>query len=143
MKIKDIMTTEVITVHPETTLSEVGKILKEKRVSGVPVTDHENNVVGIITLTDMLRILDHIYQWREIEMQVPELKLSAMFEKEKTQAKVQDVMTKDVLTLDEGSSLDDIMRLMFTRKVHTIPVVARGNKLVGIVGKRDLVYACF
>ena len=74
--VKDIMTTEVVTISPETSLKEVGEILREKRVSGLPVVDKDGSVVGIITLTDMLRILDQIYHWREIERRVPEIKPS-------------------------------------------------------------------
>ncbi len=140
--LKEIMTTDVITISPETTLKEVGEILKRNRVSGLPVVDKDGTVVGVITLTDMLRILDQIYHWKEIERRVPEIKLSDMFEKEKTEAKVKSIMTKDVLVLDEGAPVEEIMRLMFDRKVHTIPVT-RNGKLIGIVGKRDLISACF
>lgn len=140
--VKDIMSTDVITVSPEATLKDVGEILKTKRVSGLPVVDAEGNVVGIVTLTDMLRMLDQIYHWKEIERRVPELKLSDMFEKEKVDSKVKNIMTKEVLVLDENEPVDGVMRMMFNRKVHTIPVT-RNGKLVGIVGKRDLVSACF
>ena len=97
MLIKDIMMTEVITVTPDDSLGVVGKILKEKRVSGVPVCDSEMHVVGIITLTDMLRILDQIFHWKEMEKKVPDLKLSNMFEKEKLNAKVKDVIINSAI----------------------------------------------
>jgi CBS domain-containing protein len=140
--LKDIMTTDVITISPETSLKEVGEILKTKRVSGLPVVNKEGAVVGIITLTDMLRVLDQIYHWKEIERRVPELRLSDMFEKEKSEAKVKNIMTKEVLVLDENEPIEGVMRMMFNRKVHTIPIT-RNGKLVGIIGKRDLISACF
>jgi CBS domain-containing protein len=140
--LKDIMTTDVITISPETTLKEVGEILKRNRVSGLPVVDKDGAVVGVITLTDMLRILDQIYHWKEIERRVPEIKLSDMFEKEKAEAKVRSIMTKEVLVLDESAPIEEVMRLMFDRKVHTIPVT-RNGKLIGVIGKRDLISACF
>jgi CBS domain-containing protein len=140
--LKDIMTTDVITISPETTLKEVGEILKRNRVSGLPVVDKDGAVVGVITLTDMLRILDQIYHWKEIERRVPEIKLSDMFEKEKAEAKVKSIMTKEVLVLDESAPIEEVMRLMFDRKVHTIPVT-RNGKLIGVIGKRDLISACF
>jgi CBS domain-containing protein len=136
------MTTDVITISPETTLKEVGEILKRNRVSGLPVVDKDGAVVGVITLTDMLRILDQIYHWKEIERRVPEIKLSDMFEKEKAEAKVKSIMTKEVLVLDESAPIEEVMRLMFDRKVHTIPVT-RNGKLIGVIGKRDLISACF
>lgn len=140
--VKDIMTTDVITISPEASLKDVGDILKSKRVSGLPVVDENGNIVGIITLTDMLRVLDQIYHWKEIERRVKDLKLSEMFEKEKLDAKVKNIMAKEVLVLDENEPVEGVMRLMFNRKVHTIPIT-RNGKLVGIVGKRDLISACF
>ncbi len=143
MLISEIMTKDVVSVSPEDSLKDVGMILKEKRISGLPVIDKEGKVVGIITLTDMLRILDRIYRWREVERKVPELKFGGMFEKEKSEAKVKDIMTKTVFTLEEDKTIDNVMEMMFTRGVHTIPIINKDGKLVGIVGKRDLVYACF
>ena len=55
---------------------------------------------------------------------------------------VKEIMTKDVFTISEDKTIDDVMRIMFGKGVHTIPVTKDG-KLVGIIGKRDLVSACF
>lgn len=142
MLVKDIMTTGVITVTPETSLKEVGMILKEKRISGLPVVDHEHRVVGIITLTDMLRILDQIHHWQAVEARVPQIHMSQMYEKEKTESKVKNIMTQPVFTLDENSPFEELIYLMFDKKIHTIPVTREG-KLVGVVGKRDLIYSSF
>jgi len=142
MFVKEIMTKEVITVSPDASLKEIGEILKEKRISGIPVVDENGNVVGIVTLTDLLRILDQIYKWKEMEKRVAGLKLSEMREEEKSKAKVRDIMTKDVFTISEDGTIDDVMRMMFGKGIHTIPVIKDG-KLVGIMGKRDLVDACF
>jgi len=142
MLVTEIMTKDVITVSPDASLKDVGELLKEKRISGVPVIDAKGNIVGIVTLTDMLRVLDQIYKWQEMERRIPGLKLSEMFTKEKSEAKVRNVMTKSVYTLDENRTIEDVMRMMFDKRVHTIPI-AREGKLLGIVGKRDLVAACF
>ena len=142
MFVKEIMTKEVITISPDASLKEIGEILKEKRISGIPVVDGNGNVVGIVTLTDLLRILDQIYKWKEMEKRVAGLKLSEMREEEKSKAKVRDIMTKDVFTISEDGTIDDVMRMMFGKGIHTIPVIKDG-KLVGIMGKRDLIDACF
>ena len=142
MLVTEVMTKDVITVSPDDSLKDVGEILKERRISGVPVIDAKGNIVGIVTLTDMLRVLDQIYKWQEMERRIPGLKLSEMFTKEKSEAKVRNVMTKSVYTLDENRTIEDVMRMMFDKRVHTIPI-AREGKLLGIVGKRDLVAACF
>jgi CBS domain-containing protein len=140
--VKEIMTKDVITVSPDTTLRELGKILKEKRISGIPVVDGIGNIVGIVTVTDILRILQEIYRWQEMERSATRLHISDLVGKEELNKKVKDVMKKNVYTLDENKDINEVMRLMFNRQIHTIPITKDG-KLAGIIGKRDLVYASF
>lgn len=142
MTVKELMTKDVITVSPDASLKDVAKIFTEERISGVPVITEGGQVVGIITLTDMLNILSCIYEWKELERGDTQPKLSEMSEQEKKKAKVKDVMTNNVFVLGENDSIDDVMRMMFENKVHSLPVTREG-KIVGIVGKRDLVSACF
>ena len=142
MIVKEIMTETVVTVTPETSLREAGKIFLEKRISGIPVIDENGNLYGMLTITDMLKVLDDIYKWGEQEKKWGGLKIADEFAQKKANAKVGDIMSKEVFTLPEESNLKDVMRMMFTKKVHTIPIV-RDNKLVGIIGKHDLVSICF
>lgn len=142
MLVKKIMSKRVITVSPESSLKEVGEILKEKRISGLPVVDSGGGIVGIITLTDMLNILNRLYKWKELEKAESGLKLSNLFEKEKREAKVRDFMSKNVFVLSENDTIEVVMELMFNKGVHTLPVADKG-KIVGVVGRRDLIRACF
>lgn len=142
MFIKEIMTKDVITVSPDASLKEVGSIFKEKRISGVPVVNRDGYIVGIVTLTDLLKILGQIYRCKELEDKFIGLKLSKMHEEEKTKAKVRDIMTKDVVTISEDRTIDDVIKLMFDKDIHTFPVI-KEDKLIGIVGKRDLLDASF
>lgn len=141
--VKDLMTKTVVTVGPEVPLKEAVKILKEKRISGLPVLDKTGIVIGVITISDVLKMLEQIYGLKETEKKSPDLKLSDMYEEEKASAKVGDVMATEVYTVQQEDSLEKVMRLMFHNKVHTIPVVDDNGKLVGVVGKRDMMYACF
>jgi len=142
MFVKEIMTKDVVTVSPDASLKETGKIFMEKRISGAPVVDNNGNIVGVVTLTDLLRVLDQIYKWKELEGRTEGLKLSQMYEEEKSKLKVKDIMTKNVLTVNEQETIDDLMKLMLAKRVHTIPVT-KEDKLLGVIGKRDLVCACF
>ncbi len=142
MFVREIMTRDVVTVSPDTSLKEAGKMLKEKKISGIPVVDDIGNIVGIITITDILKMLQEIHQWQEIERSATRLSVSDLIGKESLNTKVKNVMTKNVYTLDENSNISDVMQLMFTKKIHTIPVM-KDNKLAGIIGKRDLIYASF
>ena len=142
MIVKEIMTKNVVTVTPETPLREAGKIFLEKRISGIPVIDEKGALYGMVTITDMLKVLDDIYKWGEQEKKLSGLKIAEEFAAKKANAKVGDIMSKDVFTLPDESSLKDVMRMMFVKRVHTIPIV-NGDKLVGVIGKHDLVSICF
>jgi CBS domain-containing protein len=108
----------------------------------MPVVDGQGNIVGVITLTDLMRILGNIYKWKEVEKSSPDMRLSSMYEMEKQNARVKDCMAKSVIALTENETIEDAARKMFNNGVHTLPVV-KDNKLIGVVGKRDLIYACF
>ena len=142
MKVKELMTTNVFTISPDATLKDAGSLIREKKVNGLPVVNTEGVLVGIITLTDLLKMLDEIYRWRELEKSDTEVSLSQMYEHEKSSSKVKDIMSKDVVTLSEEDTLEDVMRLMFEHRIHTIPVTREG-KLIGVIGKHDLISACF
>ena len=55
MNVKDVMTSDVVTVRPETSLKDVAAILTERRISGLPVVDEEGRLVGIVTRADLVR----------------------------------------------------------------------------------------
>jgi len=142
MLLREMMTKDVVTVTPDTPLREVGKLLKEKRISGIPVVDEKGTPVGVITISDILKMLKEIYQWQQIEKKATGLKISDLVGKENLNKKVADVMTKRVFTLSADKDVGDLMNLIFTKNIHTIPIM-ENDKLVGVIGKRDLVFWCF
>ncbi len=145
LQARDIMTKEVITVSPETLVSELTKILAGKNFGGLPVVDADGRLVGIVTQSDLveraqdlemppaINILDfHLY------FDLP----SHMFKQVQKMlgATVADVMTPEPLTTGPDTPISQIATLMDRQKVHTIPVTAEG-KIIGIIGKMDLVRA--
>lgn len=142
MRIREIMAQNVITVTPDTPLREAGRILKEKRISGIPVIESDGRIVGVITITDILKIIKEIYQWQQIEKSSTGLKISDLIETQNLNKKVGDVMTKSVYTLEPDRDANELMRLVFTKNIHTIPITENG-RLVGVVGKHDLIDSCF
>jgi len=56
--------------------------------------------------------------------------------------RVKDIMSKDVFALGEDSLVEDVMHMMFSKKIHTIPIV-KDKRLVGVIGKHDLITVCF
>ena len=141
LKARDIMTRELITVSPGTEITHAAKLLIEKGINGIPVVDEEK-LVGIICQGDLI-----VQQKR---MPIPSLftlldgfiplKTPKHFEREiqKIAATTVDkVMTPDPVTIGPDTSIEDIASLMVDKNIHTLPVVD-GKKLVGIVGKEDI-----
>lgn len=143
MKAKDIMNRQVITVTEEMTVDETARILLENKISGVPVVDDQNKVIGIVSETDLIYREKHLHipsfisildgvifleSTKELEHQVRKM---AAF-------KVKDVMTKKVLTIHEDAALEDIVDKIVEKKINRLPVVDREGKLVGIVTRSDI-----
>ncbi len=139
------MTTEVLTVSPETSIADLSKTLENRQIGGVPVVAKDGRLVGVITQSDLverardlelppaINILDlHIY------LQIPSHLIQRV--EKMLGTTVGDCMTKDPVTVDPDTPVSQIAGLMAKQKVHTIPVVKEG-KIVGVIGKMDLVRA--
>ena len=141
-KIREIMTRELITVTPETEIVQAAKLLLEKRINGVPVVDDEGKLVGILCQSDLVA--------QQKKLPLPSIftfwdsfiNLSSMKRLEKEVAKiaattVAQAMTAAPVTISPEMTVEEAATLMVDRKFHTLPVV-EGGKLVGIVGKEDV-----
>lgn len=139
---KDIMTKEVIVVHPETPLLDVAKLLAEHNFDGVPVVDKDNKLVGIVTEYDLINktsavhlptlqiVLRNLPQFREEEKH---------FQQEILSLKVSDIMNKDPLTLGPDVVYDDIIKLFREHhRVNPIPVIDKEGKIVGVISRFDV-----
>ncbi len=143
MKAKDIMNRQIITVTEEMTVDETARILLDNKISGVPVVDEQNKVIGIVSETDLIYREKHLHipsfisildgvifleSTKELEYQVRKM---AAF-------KVKDVMTKKVLTIHEDTELEDIVDKIVEKKINRLPVIDSKGKLVGIVTRSDI-----
>ncbi len=139
---QDIMTRAVITVNPTTDITQATRILLENRINGLPVVDAEKRLVGIICQSDMIaqqkRIpLPSLFTLLDGYITLTSAK---QFEKEVQKiaaTRVEQAMTPKPVTVDPGTSIEDIASLMVEKNLHTLPVVDKG-KLVGIIGKEDM-----
>ncbi|ABR50247.1 CBS domain containing protein [Alkaliphilus metalliredigens QYMF] len=143
MKARDIMTRDVISVTKEDTVEKVVKLLLDNGISGLPVVDEENHVVGIITEGDL------IYRSKKLKIPSYFTLLDSYIFLENPQNlgdqikkmvgyKVEDVMTKKVVKADINDSVEDVATLMTSKNVNRIPVV-ENEILVGIVSRRDII----
>lgn len=145
MKAKDFMTTDVLIVPPETTVKELASLFVDRQVSGAPVVDKNGKLVGIITEADLIEqnknlhiptvitlfeAVIYLENPRHMEDEIKEMMAST----------VADLAKKNVVTATEETDIHEIATLMSEKHVHLIPVM-RGETVVGIIGKADMVRA--
>lgn len=145
MKAKEIMTKDVVTVKKEMTIEELARLFTRHRISGAPVADEEGKLIGIVTENDLIKMEQrlHIPTVVTILDAVIYLGSSKKFEediKRMAATKVEDIYKKDVVTITENATIQEIATIMSEKNIHHLPVVRKG-KLVGIIGKKDIVRA--
>lgn len=139
MLAKDVMTRQVVTVSPDTSVPDVARLLLERRISAVPVVAADGRLLGIASEGDLIR-RPEIAGPRRRSWWLTLLSGSGDDPAEyvKTHGgQVGDVMTRPVVTVTEDTPVGDIARLLEERRIKRVPVVRRG-KLVGIVSRADL-----
>ena len=141
MNARDIMTHPVITVTPDTEIQDIVRLLFEARISGVPVVDEEQNLVGLVSEGDLVR---HAGTGVEEEGQPASWLafLASPAEKATSYVKrhgrfAREVMTRKVHTVSEETSLPAIAKILEGRAIKRVPVVRQG-KVVGIVSRANL-----
>ncbi|MBT3989337.1 MAG: CBS domain-containing protein [Rhodospirillaceae bacterium] len=139
---KDIMTLNVITVGPDTPINEIAKLLIERRISAAPVVDEGNILIGIVSEGDLVHRIrgDHELprSWWLSLIGDPNDEPQEYIRSHGKTAK--DVMTKDVETISEFTSISEIAETLEAKKIKRVPVVDDG-KLVGIVSRANLIQA--
>jgi CBS-domain-containing membrane protein len=112
MKVSEIMTPNVISVDESVSVREVAQMLNRHRISGLPVCDGHGHMTGLITEYDLIAKSDA--------------------------RNAGEAMSRDVIAVMEDTSVDEVRFLLVQRKIKRVPVL-RGQKLVGIVSRADLV----
>ena len=149
MRIKDIMTTNVVYCSPGDPVKRAARLLREHKVSGIPVVE-ERKVTGIITENDILRLLEVPERdnqlWLPSPFEVIEVPLRELIGWEETRhvlddvgsKNVSEVMTHPVITARSDESLETVATRMVKHNINRVPVV-EDSKLVGIVTRQDII----
>jgi CBS domain-containing protein len=147
MRAMDVMTTNVFAVRPETSVQEIAQLLSERNISGVPVVDATNQLVGIVSEGDLLHRVE-----TGTEQRLPRRRRSWWLDRLASEEELardyvkshgrtaEDVMTRDVVTVNETTELAAVANLLETKRIKRVPVVKDG-KLIGIVSRANLVRA--
>jgi CBS-domain-containing membrane protein len=142
MNVADIMTRQVISVTPQTTIAEAAQLLLDNRISGLPVVDPGGAVVGIVTEGDLLRRVETGTQRRHshwLEFLIAPGRLAREYT-DANARNVGEVMSAEVVSVTPGDALPEVIRLMERHHVKRLPVIEAG-RLVGIVSRANLVRA--
>jgi CBS domain-containing protein len=142
MKVKDVMTSPVISVEPDSPIAQAIRIMMQRRISGLPVVDKQGRLVGMVTEGDFLRRAETGTQRRRprwLEFLIGPGKLADEYTRSHGR-KVGDVMTADPVTVSEDTLLDEVVRAMEKHGIKRLPVL-RGEAVVGIVSRANLLYA--
>ncbi|MBT3915939.1 MAG: CBS domain-containing protein [Rhodospirillaceae bacterium] len=139
---KDIMTVNVITVDPDAPINEIAKLLIERRISAAPVVDKDNKLIGIVSEGDLVHRIRGDHQgsrsWWLSLIGDPQDEPQEYIRSHGKTAK--DVMTKDVATITEFTSVSEIAETLEVQRIKRAPVVDNG-KLVGIVSRANIIQA--
>jgi len=115
---KNIMTKSVVSVKSDTNIYDAMNILVDKKISGLPVVDVDNNLIGILTEKDILRLL--------VDRDISDRQT------------VGDYMTSKVISFGPDDSAVTITEFLMKSPVRRVPIVEKG-KLVGVVSRRDII----
>lgn len=145
---KDVMNQHVVSVPADWTLEELAQFLIDKAISGAPVKDENGKLIGVVSLTDIVRHdslaeMDlgadtpsdyYLHGW---ESKLAPEDLSSFHVEEKTQMTVRDLMTPIIFKVDENTPIQDVADVMLGGRIHRL-LVTRGEKIVGIVTTMDM-----
>jgi CBS-domain-containing membrane protein len=140
MNAADLMTRDVVTIDPEAPLADAIRLMLRLRVSGLPVVDSAGRLIGLLTEGDLLHRIEtgtEAPRMGWIQALVARGRMAEHYVHSHGR-RVQDVMTRDVVTVGEQSSVTDIVRIMESKHFRRVPVVD-GERLVGVVSRSDLV----
>ncbi|MCE5270580.1 CBS domain-containing protein [bacterium] len=128
MKVKDLMSRNVVSVTKDMSIRKLIKLMEEHRITGAPVVDETGCLIGIVSGKDVISAIDHLLR--------VQLSLDEQQEHKGRFNWVEGIMTREVLTASEEDDVRSVFSQMVERKIHRIPVVREG-KPVGIISSQD------
>jgi len=141
---QDIMTKDVITAKKDMSVKELAQLLYDKKISGVPIVDDQDNLICIVTENDL------IDQTKKVHIPT----VMALFDsfvflenpdrlekdlKKMSASTVGDICSGKVITAKIDTPVDELATTMSEKKVHTLPILDNEGNMVGVIGKSDII----
>lgn len=144
-RVKDVMSSSVISVEPNDTIEEALVLMAQYRVTSLPVTDTKNRCVGVLSTTDLINpaqaLEEELHALDRGSESARQAILDRLLHERLGQHKVGDLMTGAVTAVQRETSLLDATREMLRHRVHHLPVVDEQQRLLGIVSTMDMLGA--
>ena len=143
MKARDIMTSAVISVSPDTPIGEVATMLCTHGISAVPVVDQAGVPIGMLSEGDLIGRNEADREarrdwWLTLLAEGESLNADFLASLRAPERSARDVMTTPVVTVDEKTEVREVARLLTTHRIKRVPVL-RDGRIAGIVSRADLV----
>ena len=134
----EIMSRDIITAKEDTDIHEAGRLLIKHKISGMPVIDNENHIVGMITEADLLTIagIPRGHVFNDVVMKYV---LNKPTPQHRAGKKVKDIMSSPVITVSPDTTVKKIAMILDEKRIKRVPVVDEANKLIGIVSRGDII----
>jgi len=136
---KDIMTKKVITISKDATVVELAKLLIKHKISGVPIVDEKEELVGIVTEADIIVKVSSLpfpisFSFAFLDSYDSYTKST----KEYMETRVEEIMSKNIKTAKENMPLGKVVNIMINNNINRIPILDDNNKLSGIITRADI-----
>ncbi len=151
--VEEAMQKDVIKFKDVDTIRYVSSILREKKISGAPIVDEDNKVMGIVSEGDIMRLIEVHSPNINLILPAPldlielpvrmRLELDEMAEGVAKAASVLigEIMTKKVISIKKDASISDAAEIMDSHDINRLPVVDEDTKLIGIITRGDIIGA--
>jgi len=154
LRVRDLMTTEVLTLRPDDTLKKAAKKLALENVSGAPIVDNKNHLLGFVSENDILAVIMK-YQSRLDKMDIngslleysmdaldePDEVLKRMSE-EISNIEMSSLMVRSVMSTTPDAPIIEVLKTMLAMGINRIPVLEKGT-LVGIISRGDIIFSLY
>ncbi len=149
-KVEEIMTRDVITVHEDDSVLEVAQVFKTEKVAGAPVLNEREELVGVVSEADILKLLD-TYRWYTPLLTT--LDILQLHQKEPRDIQqdiekagatlIREIMSKEPETVSPDTLIDDAAQIMYLTGFNRLPVLDETGALVGIVTRADILTSLY
>jgi CBS domain-containing protein len=145
LKADQIMSKQFLTISPEMSVEELARLLLRKDVTGAVIVDKKGKLIGVVTEGDLIAKEKNLHLPTVVSLFDSAIYLgtSEHFKSElhkMVATKVEDIYTKNPITIEMGSTLADIATIMSEKRIHYLPVMNE-NRVDGVVGRREVLRA--